>query len=160
MSKTTREKIKAIFFHPYFRIAMITCIIGLISSSCEYGPKHGRMFRNQNNANDEFQGAENEDFTESDLRYNDKIIVVTNHGRCRMGCREIDAFEVQEIIDQDNINESKSESLVSSGKCPTIAFEGYSRDKQHIRVILGDCKDEPIIITVIDLENKYNCDCS
>ncbi|MCH2021538.1 MAG: DUF4258 domain-containing protein [Saprospiraceae bacterium] len=145
---------------PFFNNSLSVVFLCFILIACEYGPKHGRMAQNQHMNFKVLDGDNLEDFTESDLKYQGKTIVVTTHGRCRMGCREIDAYEVQEIIDQDNINDRKSQSLVSSGECPTIAYEGYTRDKQHVRVILGDCKDDPIIITVIDLENEYKCDCT
>jgi hypothetical protein len=148
--------------HPLFRISTAMLIIGAFLVSCEYGPKHGRIHQMKNKSASMQQALSmggTEDFTESDLRFDRKPVVVTSHGRCRMRCREIDAFEVQEILDQDKVNESKSTYLVSSGKCPKIAYEGYTRDKQHVRVILGDCKDDPLIITVIDLENDYDCHC-
>lgn len=141
---------------------MVIIIVATLLCSCEYGPKHGRLYKQKQQSgtmNMPTPIGGSEDFTDSDIRFNNKQVVLTNHGRCRMRCREIDAFEVQEILDQDNINENKSNYLVSSGECPKIAYEGYTRDKQHVRVILGDCKDDPLIITVIDLENKYDCHC-
>lgn len=99
------------------------------------------------------------DFTERDLRYEDKAIKITHHARCRMDCRYIDAYEIQEVIDQGNINHRKSQSNPAPGKCPTIAYEGVTKDDQTVRVIVGDCDNRPIIITVIDLKNEYNCTC-
>jgi hypothetical protein len=153
---------KQFFLHPLFRIFLIVAIITSLLFSCEYGPKHGNIHKMKDRPASMQQPISmggTEDFTESDLRFHQKRVVVTNHGRCRMRCRQIDAFEVQEVIDQDQINERKSNYLVSSGKCPKIAYEGYTRDDQHVRVIVGDCKDDPIIITVIDLENEYECHC-
>ncbi len=98
-------------------------------------------------------------FQEQDLSYQGKPIKISRHGRCRMECRHIDAYEVQEIINKNYVNKRKSKPKAAPGRCPSIAFEGRSRDKQHIRVILGDCDDNPLIITVIDLDNNYHCNC-
>lgn len=111
------------------------------------------------NSNEAPNAPNPNDFTERDLRYEDKAIKITHHARCRMDCRYIDAYEIQEVIDQGNINHRKSQSNPAPGKCPTIAYEGVTKDDQTVRVILGDCDNRPIIITVIDLKNEYNCTC-
>ena len=101
-----------------------------------------------------------ETFKETDLRYNGDAIKVTHHAKCRMNCRKIEAFEIQEIVDKKTINQRKTNRNPSPGKCPSIAYEGRTqRDNQKIRVILGECENRPIIITVIDLENEYRCNC-
>lgn len=98
------------------------------------------------------------EFTEKDLKYKGKKAVVTRHARCRMGCREIDAFEIQEVIDQGRINYRKNKPA-QNGRCASIAYEGVTRDRQEVRIIVGECDRDPIIITVIDLGNKYDCTC-
>lgn len=100
-----------------------------------------------------------DDFTARDLRYEGSPVHITYHAKCRMGCRYIDAYEIQEVIDNNYINKRKSNPNASPGRCPTIAYEGRTKDDQLVRVILGDCDDNPKIITVIDLENNYNCHC-
>ena len=84
-------------------------------------------------------------------------IYFTKHARCRMECRHIDESEVKEILDEGKINYSKSET--ESTPCPKYALEGITHDKQHVRIIVGDCKTEASIITVIDLDNEFECDC-
>ncbi|CAA6826330.1 MAG: Unknown protein [uncultured Aureispira sp.] len=165
---------------PYFRMLIIGAIVLLLLNSCEYGLEHGNVAENpttttnQNPAAAQDQGttggASNapgeaptanvteKEFTEKDLTYQGKKAIVTRHARCRMGCREIDAFEIQEVIDQDLINHRKNKPA-EAGRCASIAYEGTTRDRQHVRVIVGDCERDPIIITVIDLGNKYNCTC-
>lgn len=172
---------KKYLLHPYFRIILVGLIVLLLLNSCEYGLEQGNAAQNSsattsNNApeaakdkgttgNSNRQGAEepnaavaSKEFTERDLNYKGKQVVITRHARCRMGCREIDAFEIQEVINQDNINYRKNKPA-QAGKCPSIAYEGTTRDRQHVRVIVGECERDPIIITVIDLGNKYNCTC-
>ncbi len=171
--------IKKYLLHPYFRIAMVGAIVLLLLTSCEYGVEHGDVAENPTGTQTTNPGAAQDngttgepspqrteepaapiasaDFTERDLNYQGKKVVITKHARCRMGCREIDAFEIQEVIDQDLINYRKNKPA-EAGRCASIAYEGTTRDRQHVRVIVGEC-DNPIIITVIDLGNKYNCTC-
>lgn len=95
---------------------------------------------------------------EQDLSYNGRALVLTKHARCRMDCRKIDAYEIQEVINMNNINRNKSKPA-SNGRCESIAYEGRTRDGQRTRVVIGDCEDDPIVITVIDLDTKHNCSC-
>mgnify|MGYP003867479115 CR=1 FL=1 len=172
--------IKKYLLHPYFRIIMVGIIVLLLLNSCEYGLEHGNVAQNPTankntvpNAAKDSKGTIGEpshkveeptspiaskEFTERDLSYKGKQVVITRHARCRMGCREIDAFEIQEVINQDKINYRKNKPA-QAGRCASIAYEGTTRDRQHVRVIVGDCDRDPIIITVIDLGNKYNCTC-
>ena len=80
-------------------------------------------------------------------------VYYTKHARCRMECRQIDESEVKEILEEGKINYSKSET--ESTPCPKYALEGITHDKQHVRIIVGDCKTEASIITVIDLDNAW-----
>lgn len=172
--------IKNYLQHPYFRVIMVGVIVLLLLSSCEQGLEQGNVAENPTTTTTTNPGAAedngttgrstnerreepsapiaSDEFTERDLRYKGKKAVVTRHARCRMGCREIDAFEIQEVIDQDLINYKKNKPA-EGGRCPSIAYEGTTRDRQHVRVIVGECERDPIIITVIDLGNKYNCTC-
>lgn len=174
--------IKKYLWHPYFRIIMVGIIVLLLLNSCEYGLESGNVAENPtviantntvpdaakekgttgapSNQRAEEPTAPNaaKDFTEKDLKFKGKQAVVTRHARCRMDCREIDAFEIQEVIDQDHINYRKNKPA-QGGRCASIAYEGMTRDRQHVRIIVGDCDRDPIIITVIDLGNKYNCTC-
>lgn len=95
---------------------------------------------------------------EQDLSYQGKKLVLTNHARCRMDCRKIDPYEIQEVINLNKINRQKSKPA-SNGRCESIAYEGRTRDGQNARIIIGNCEDDPIVITVIDLDTKHNCSC-
>ncbi|MGH1335761.1 MAG: DUF4258 domain-containing protein [Aureispira sp.] len=96
--------------------------------------------------------------SERDLSYKGRQLILTKHARCRMDCRELDPYEIQEVINLNNINQRKSKPA-SGGRCESIAYEGRTRDGQMARIIVGDCEDDPIVITVIDLDTKYNCTC-
>lgn len=84
-------------------------------------------------------------------------LIYTKHARCRMKCRKVDESEVKEIIEKGNINLKKSNS--SDKPCPTIAYEGFSHDNQHLRIVVADCEPRDKVITVIDLETDFKCDC-
>ena len=86
-----------------------------------------------------------------------KPIYYTKHAKCRMECREIDESEVEEILSDGSINYNKSD--LKDRPCPTYAVEGITRDKQRVRIVVGDCDAKAGIITVIDLENEFECDC-
>jgi hypothetical protein len=103
-------------------------------------------------------GGERRNEQPEQLSYQGKRLRLTQHAKCRMDCREIDAAEIQEIINKNQVNLKKTDP---NGKpCPTVAYEGRSRDNQRIRVIVGNCADDPKVVTVIDLENDYKCTCN
>jgi len=93
----------------------------------------------------------------SDVRYKGKKLVLTKHARCRMGCRQIDGFEVNEILSHGRINQRKSQPDASP--CPKYAIEGESRDGQTVRAVIADCDRNVKLVTVIDLDNNYKCSC-
>ncbi len=95
------------------------------------------------------------DKREKEFRYNE--IRLTKHALCRMKCRSINEKEIKAILEKGKINYKKSD--LKDEPCPTYALEGISDDNQHIRVVVGNCETEAVIITVIDLEEEHTCDC-
>jgi len=80
----------------------------------------------------------------------------TKHARCRMRCRHISQEEVKEIVQRADVNYKKSELDAPEG--PKYALEGVtSGDKQHVRIIVAPKKRHLTIVTVIDLENEWEC---
>lgn len=90
--------------------------------------------------------------------FRNQRIYYTRHAQCRMECRNIDESEVKEILKDGKINYSKSD--LKSKPCPKYAVEGTTHDKQHVRIIVGNCSSQASIVTVIDLDNEYECDCN
>lgn len=84
-------------------------------------------------------------------------LIYTKHARCRMQCRHINEQEIQEILDAGNINERKSNP--NDSRCPTYAYEGYSHEQQHLRIVIAKCDAVWKVVTCIDLENEFACDC-
>ncbi len=106
------------------------------------------------------QNTEQSTSTRTDLReaaFSSKPIYYTKHAKCRMDCRQIDESEVKEILNDGIINYRKSD--LKDKPCPTYAVEGITDDKQRVRIVVGNCDSQASIITVIDLENEFECDC-
>jgi Domain of unknown function (DUF4258) len=90
-------------------------------------------------------------FRDSDAKY-----YFTKHARCRMKCRHITQEEVKEIVQRADVNYKKSELDAPQG--PKYALEGVtSGDKQHVRIIVAPKQRHLTIVTVIDLENEWEC---
>ena len=85
-------------------------------------------------------------------------LIYTKHARCRMDCRHINESEIKEILAEHNINNLKSNA--DAKPCPVYAYEGYSSQHQHLRIIIGQCDEKAWkVITCIDLGNEFQCDC-
>jgi len=74
-----------------------------------------------------------------------------------MQCRKISQAEVEEIMQEGKINYNKSN--VDARPCPTYALEGVTRDNQSVRIVFGQCDLKTKVITVIDLDTDWSCDC-
>ncbi|MBC7948955.1 MAG: DUF4258 domain-containing protein [Chitinophagaceae bacterium] len=81
----------------------------------------------------------------------------TQHARCRMECRKITQEEVKEIMSEGKINYTKSN--VNASPCPAYALEGVTDDDQRVRIVFGQCNAKTKVITVIDLNTDWSCDC-
>ncbi|HWB62283.1 MAG TPA: DUF4258 domain-containing protein [Chitinophagales bacterium] len=84
-------------------------------------------------------------------------LIYTKHARCRMECRHITEREIREVITENTINQRKSDP--NGRPCPTTAYEGYTTENQHLRIIIGKCDNKWKVVTCIDLENEFDCDC-
>jgi len=84
-------------------------------------------------------------------------IEYTGHAKCRMQCRHISQAEVEDIMRQGKINYNKTE--LDARPCPAYALEGITRDDQRVRIIFGQCDQTTKVITVIDLNTDWSCDC-
>lgn len=92
-----------------------------------------------------------------DRRHGDGKLIYTKHARCRMACRHIDESEVQEILQTGAINERKSEPAARPD--PKYALEGRTHDGQQVRIIFAPADRGMVVITVIDLDTDWSCDC-
>lgn len=84
-------------------------------------------------------------------------LVLTRHVKCRMGCRQITINEIKQILSRGKLNKAKSK--IGTKGDQTYALEGYSSDAQHIRVVVAPKENGLVIITCIDLEKEWPCNC-
>ena len=82
----------------------------------------------------------------------------TVHAKCRMACRHITQEEVKDIMQNGNINYTKSD--LNDRPCPTYALEGYTlKDNQHVRIVFAQCSQKTKVVTCIDMDNDFACEC-
>lgn len=81
----------------------------------------------------------------------------SNHARCRMQCRHISQEEVEQIMRDGKINYNKSD--LQNARCPRYAIEGLTKDNQDVRIIFAQCNESTTVVTVIDLDREWSCDC-
>ena len=73
-----------------------------------------------------------------------------------MECRNIDESEVKEILLEGDINFDKIEE---SSKGVSYPLEGITRDKQHVRIVFAPHDNKLVVVTVVDLDKEWECDC-
>lgn len=83
-------------------------------------------------------------------------IFYSKHARCRMECRHIDESEVKEILENGTVNYGKIES---DARGKTYPLEGVTHDKQHVRIVFAPKDDGVLVVTCIDLDTEWPCDC-
>ncbi len=83
-------------------------------------------------------------------------IIFSKHAKCRMDCRKIDESEVKEILKKGKINHKK---IQSDKRGKTYPVEGYTQDRQHVRIVFAPKGDGLVVVTVIDLDTEWKCDC-
>ena len=84
-------------------------------------------------------------------------IEYSNHAKCRMGCRKISQAEVEEIMEAGKINYNKSD--LNNARCPRYAVEGVTTDNQKVRIVFAQCNEKTQVVTVIDLDTEWSCNC-
>jgi Domain of unknown function (DUF4258) len=87
---------------------------------------------------------------------NPEKIIYSKHARCRMSCRHIDESEVKEILQNGVLNEAKIET---GSKGTSYPLEGLTHDGQKVRIVFAPHEATVVVVTVIDLEKEYACDC-
>jgi hypothetical protein len=85
------------------------------------------------------------------------LLEYSNHAKCRMKCRKISQAEVEDIMQHGNINYNKSD--LQNARCPRYAVEGETTDNQQVRIVYAQCNQSTTVVTVIDLETDFACQC-
>ena len=83
-------------------------------------------------------------------------IIFSKHAKCRMDCRKIDESEVKEILQNGTINHKK---IQNDKRGKTYPVEGFTHDKQHVRIVFAPKDEGLVVVTVIDLDTEWKCDC-
>jgi hypothetical protein len=96
--------------------------------------------------------------TNGGLDRNATKLFFTKHAKCRMKCRHITQQEVKDILANGEINYNKSDLQDARGA--TYAVEGITRDRQRVRIIFSPKQAHLTVVTVIDLEVEYTCNCT
>ena len=74
-----------------------------------------------------------------------------------MDCRKIGELEVKEILKNGILNSKK---IQSNKRGKTYIIEGYTYDKQLVRIVFAPKGNHSlVVVTVIDLETEWACDC-
>ncbi|MEJ0106329.1 MAG: DUF4258 domain-containing protein [Bacteroidota bacterium] len=81
----------------------------------------------------------------------------SKHAKCRMECRHITQEEVEDIMRNGKINYKKSD--LQNARCPRYAVEGETKDKQDVRIVFAQCNESTTVVTVIDMDTEWSCDC-
>lgn len=81
----------------------------------------------------------------------------TAHAKCRMECRRVSQKEVEEIMQIGKINYRKTD--IKDRPCPSYALEGVTQDDQRVRIIFAQCDNKTKVVTVIDLDTDFTCNC-
>ena len=84
-------------------------------------------------------------------------IIYSKHAHCRMECRQIDESEVKEILLSGTVNYSK---IHQDERGKTFPLEGVTHDKQHVRIVFASKGNDAVeVVTCIDLDKEWPCDC-
>lgn len=81
----------------------------------------------------------------------------SKHARCRMACRHITETEIKTVIKNGTINYKKSE--LQTDECKKRYAVEDIVNKQRIRIIVAPCQNELTVITCIDLDKEWECEC-
>jgi len=135
---------------PYLLLAVLAIAILLVKT---FKPQTAKTLSKVEQRNDGSNYAKSRG-----LNRHAAYINYTKHAICRMDCRKITEQEIKQVLQKGNINYTKSE-LKGADCNKKYAVDGYSNDGQHIRIVVAPCNDELTLITCIDLDKDWSCDC-
>jgi hypothetical protein len=83
-------------------------------------------------------------------------IIYSKHSRCRMECRHITEDEVKEILLEGKLNARKEKE---DDRGITYPLEGMA-DGHHLRIVFAPKEEDEVeVVTCIDLDTDWPCDC-
>lgn len=84
-------------------------------------------------------------------------IIYTRHARCRMECRHISESEVLEILKTGKLNTKK---IVVEERGRSYPLEGKTAADKLVRIVVAPKGNDLVVVTVIDLDTDWPCDCN
>jgi hypothetical protein len=143
-------------------MAIVSKLIGNKAETRPYTPNTKNQHQRSRNTTQDpaatAQATARHADNEADVNRHPQRIIFTKHAKCRMACRHLDDSEVREILEHGKINFAKSNDR--AGSCPTYALEGRTHDGQQTRMVFAFCNaTEAKVVTVIDLDTDWKCDC-
>lgn len=84
-------------------------------------------------------------------------IVYSRHAKCRMQCRDITEAEINEVLQEGKINYRKSE--LQKDDCQKRYAVEDKANGQYIRIVVAQCDNILTVITCIDLDKEWSCEC-
>ncbi len=88
----------------------------------------------------------------------DTKLIYTKHARCRMACRHISEADIREVLREGYVNQAKSKQ--EEGRCPAYAIEdNRNSDGIRLRIVFAKCDQEVKVVTCIDRDDEFSCDC-
>lgn len=120
---------------------------------------HSYQRRNETQRpNTEVSGKQNSNEPAVQFNRATSNLFFTKHAKCRMHCRHINEQEIRDILAKGTVNYKKSN--LNDPRGATYAIEGVTSDQQHLRIIFAPKKQHLRVVTVIDLEVEFACNCS
>jgi hypothetical protein len=139
-------------WYPYILILVLGVVV-LLVRQCGYDTADKPPVTNRDEGKDPSSNINRNHGFDRRTSY----IEYTVHAKCRMKCRKISQDEVEQIMKEGRINYNKTD--VNARPCPAYALEGVTRDDQRVRIVFGQCDQKTKVITVIDLNTDWSCDC-
>jgi hypothetical protein len=81
----------------------------------------------------------------------------TDHAKCRMDCEHISTQTIENSLQTWHVDTAASE--FNAGPCPIFALQGYTENKQHLRIIFAQCDFKTKLITCFNVDSVFDCHC-
>ena len=147
MNATFRKALPYLFL---LVLAVMLVVVRRCKNANDLRPKRETTVRDKRDASGNVNRDAGFDRRISYLQY-------SRHAKCRMECRHITQAEVEAIMRDGKINYNKSD--LQNTRCPRYALEGITNDKQDVRIIFAQCNESTTVVTVIDMDTEWSCDC-
>ena len=142
-------------YFPYIILIAAAILLWYIKSH-QRGSSPKNQNTEQRNKRETIPAVTTNTTDDGELNRHPPKLIYSKHARCRMDCRHIDESEVEEILDEGTINYNKIEK---NDKGKSYPLEGITHDKQHVRIVFAPKKENLVVVTVIDLDKDWYCDC-